>query len=122
MPLKPGNKLMSVVASPDEKAAIEANAEAASMSVSQFLRTLGLGYEPRGLVQDKADLATLVQIHGDQGRLGGLLKMWLTDRQKFTSTQEVTIHKVLEDIEVTQKKLVEAMDAILAKAKGRGRQ
>lgn len=117
MPLKPGNKLLPVVVAPDEKAAIEANARAANMSASQYLRTLGLGHNPKNLVQNKADMAALVQIHGDQGRLGGLLKMWLTDRQKYNSTQEVTIHKLLEDIELTQKKMLAAMDAILKNSK-----
>lgn len=119
MALKKGNKLLPVVVSPDEKATIDANAAAAGMSASRYLRTLGLGYEPAALVQDSADMATLVQIHGDQGRLGGLLKMWLTDRAKYNSTQEVTIHKLMEDIATAQRKMVEAMDAILAKAKGR---
>ena len=119
MPLKKGNKLLPVVVSPEDKSAIDANAAAAGMSASQFLRTLG--HEPTALVQDNADMMTLARIHGDQGRLGGLLKMWLADREKYNTTQEVTINKLMEDIAATQRKMLEAMDAILAKAKGRAK-
>ena len=121
MVMKKGNKLIPVVVTPAEKAAIEANAEGAGMSVSQFLRTLGLGYEPKGVIADKKDMETLVQIHGNQGRLGGLLKMWLTDKSQYNSTQEVTIHKLLEDLTITQGKMLEGMDAILANIKKKGK-
>lgn len=70
---------MRVVVSPTERAKIEASAEAASMTVSAFLRALGMGYSPASKV-DKSLVVDLVHIAGDQGRLGGLLKQWLSER------------------------------------------
>lgn len=48
------------------------------MSVSAYLRCIGLGYQPRGMV-DLEQVQALLKVSADAGRLGGLLKMWLTD-------------------------------------------
>ncbi len=62
-----------------ERAAIQERASATGLSVSAYLRTLGIGHAPRSLFDQDAVLA-LVRLHADQGRLGGLLKLWLSTR------------------------------------------
>lgn len=64
---------------PDQEAAIERLAASTDLSVSVYLRTLGLGYEPKSTI-DAQHIGDLVKLGGDMGRLGGLLKMWLIDR------------------------------------------
>lgn len=66
---------------PAERAEIEANAKAAGLSLSAYLREVGLGIQPRSVV-DYEQVAMLAQTHADLNRLGGLLKMWLTNEER----------------------------------------
>lgn len=63
----------------DESAQIEGHAASAGMSASTYLRSLGLGHQPVSVVDHQA-VRELVKVAGDQGRLGGLLKQWLSER------------------------------------------
>jgi len=75
------------------------------MSVSAYLRDLGLHYQPES-VFDADVVMEMIKINGDQGRLGGLLKMWLTNDdgwQALGKEQELqNIHALLDDIQSTQ--------------------
>ena len=66
----------------DEKEQIESNAKACNKSASSFLRDLGMGYVPKSMIDHDA-VGDLMQLNGDLGRLGGLLKMWLTNDEDF---------------------------------------
>lgn len=55
--------------------------KAAGLSLSAYLREVGLGTPPRSVV-DYEQVAVLAQIHADLDRLGGLLKMWLTNNER----------------------------------------
>lgn len=66
----------------DEKEQIESNAKACNKSASSFLRDLGMGYVPKSMIDHDA-VGDLMQLNGDLGRLGGLLKMWLTNEEDF---------------------------------------
>lgn len=58
---------------------ITASAKAANLSVSAYLRALGLGYEPRSTIDHEA-VSEVVKAHGGLAKVGGLLKLWLTER------------------------------------------
>ena len=73
-----GSTPIKVYCLPEERAAIEANAQAAGMSTSAYLLAVGQGYRVQG-VTDFENVRELVRVNGDLGRLGGLLKLWLTD-------------------------------------------
>ncbi|MGF6983439.1 hypothetical protein QFZ99_002916 [Paraburkholderia atlantica] len=97
---------VKVSCTPEEKAQIEANAKAAGLSVSRYLRNIGVGYKIQGVI-DAELVGTLARINGDLGRLGGLLKLWLTNSEKLGNhdpdhTGRV-IHGVLERIITMQK-------------------
>lgn len=77
-PKRRRNHAIRVYVDDAEFATIMASAGAAQMSESAFLRALGLGYQPKSLL-DKEAIIQLVDVAGDQGRLGGLLKLWLRD-------------------------------------------
>lgn len=61
-----------------ERARIEAQAQVTGLSVSAYLRSVGLGYQPRNVLDLEA-VEHLAKVNADLGRLGGLLTLWLTD-------------------------------------------
>jgi hypothetical protein len=73
------NKVLRVVVSAGEQAAIQDRACATGLTVSTYLRMVGLGYQPRSDF-DLLAIQDLVQVNADLGRLGGLLKLWLTNK------------------------------------------
>ncbi|MES3675904.1 conjugal transfer transcriptional regulator TraJ [Halomonas elongata] len=101
---------------PDEKEQIEAQARAAGLSSAAYLRQLGLGFEVRGIL-DYEKVDELAKISADLGRLGGLLKMWLSNDerlQQFSEAQiEKTIKVAMERIEEGQEEIRRVMQAVL---------
>ena len=93
---------------PDEEAAIKQNAEAAGLTVAAYLRNVGIGYQIKGIV-DNNEVEKLAKINGDLGRLGGLLKLWLTNDERTAHFSEATIRAVLSRIVDTQDKMVDVM-------------
>ncbi len=71
---------LRVVVSQSERQEIESRAAAASLSVSAYLRAAGMGATFRSAVSSHEQVATLAKVNADQGRLGGLLKLWLSER------------------------------------------
>ena len=55
----------------------------------------------------------LVRINGDLGRLGGLLKLWLTDDVRTLQFGEATILALLGRIEATQDEMSRIMKAVV---------
>jgi len=64
--------------SPEELAGIRAEAAKYSLSMPAYLRTLGLGFAPKSTLDQQA-ITQLANLHGDLGRVGGLLKRLLND-------------------------------------------
>jgi hypothetical protein len=100
---------LKVSCSPEEKAQIVVNARAAGLSISRYLRSVGLGYKIQGVI-DAELVLQLAKINGDQGRLGGLLKLWLTNSEKLGDHDpdqlRRVIHGVLERIDNMQSALI----------------
>lgn len=71
------------------------------MSMSMYLRNVGIAYQIKGTI-DQDSVLMLAKINGDQGRLGGLLKLWLTNSEKLgphdPDHMRRVIHGVLERI------------------------
>jgi len=63
---------------PEEKTEIEKLARQAGKTASSYLLEVGQGYKLTGIV-DLEQVRELARVNGDLGRLGGLLKLWLTD-------------------------------------------
>ncbi|MDD1962123.1 conjugal transfer protein TrbJ [Pseudomonas sp. 39004] len=62
----------------DEEAIIKENATKASLTVAEYLRRLGLGHVIKGTL-DAQYVLQIAKVNTDQGRLGGLIKLWPTD-------------------------------------------
>jgi hypothetical protein len=102
---------------PSERKQIEKQAGLVGMSVGAYLRNIGMGYEVTGIV-DAEQVRELARINGDLGRLGGLLKLWLTNDVRTAQFGEATIRALLSKIESTQDELGKVMlNVIMPKAK-----
>ncbi|MBI0995440.1 conjugal transfer transcriptional regulator TraJ [Salmonella enterica] len=97
---------------PEERAAIEANAQAAGLSTSAFLLAVGQGYAVQG-VTDYENVRELVRVNGDLGRLGGLLKLWLTDDARTARFSAETVLGLLARIEANQDEMSRLMESIV---------
>lgn len=111
-PTRKGSAPLKVYCLPNERALIESNAAAAGMSVSAYLLAVGQGYEVRG-VMDYAQVRELARINGDLGRLGGLLKLWLTNDERTTAFSPTTIRALLRKIESTQDQMGTVMLSVV---------
>ncbi|WP_088136714.1 conjugal transfer transcriptional regulator TraJ [Escherichia coli] len=97
---------------PEERAEIEALAKASGHSASTYLRLVGQGYQVTG-VTDYENVRELVRVNGDLGRLGGLLKLWLTDDAKTAEIGAATIRALLGRIEANQDEMSRLMEAVV---------
>ena len=67
----------------DERRTIKSNAGKYKKSLSQYLRTLGMGMVFTHSVDNVEQVKTLARINADLGRLGGLLKALLTNDERL---------------------------------------
>ena len=107
-----GSPPIKVYCLPDERKQIEANANAAGLSLSTYLLNVGVGYQIRGIIDHKR-VEELARINGDLGRLGGLLKLWLTNDARTAQFGNSTIRAVLSRIEATQEQMIEVMKTVI---------
>ena len=96
----------------DEADGIRQQAAAAGLSVAAYLRNVGLGYRVSGIV-DCQQVRELARINGDLGRLGGLLKLWLTNDERTARFGEATVRALLARIEATQDQMGQVMLGIV---------
>lgn len=102
---------------PDERAQLQANARAVRKSLSTYLLNVGLGY-PVQSVQDERCVEALLRVNADQGRLGGLIKMWLTNDERTAAVGELTLRALLAKIDATQAELLDVVRKVLAQPDG----
>ena len=107
-----GSPPIKVYCLPDERAAIEAKARSAGMSVACYLREAGQGHRLRAIA-DFERVQDLARINGDLGRLGGLLKLWLSDDARTAEFERSTILRLLARIETTQDEMAQVMRLIV---------
>lgn len=100
-----------------EKLAIVRQADAAGLTIAAYLRNVGLGYEIHGVL-DYRCVDDMARVNGDLGRLGGLLKLWLTNDERimqFRPTQvRAIILRILDKIERNQDELHKVIKTVIA--------
>jgi hypothetical protein len=101
---------LRVTVTPSEKAVIVARAKEAGLSVASYLRAVALGRQVRSVLDHKA-VGDLVQVAGDQGRLGGLLKLWLVERPG-KGAPEMEVRRLLDRLGDLQGDLAEIVGRI----------
>ena len=96
-------RTLRVVVSANERARIEERAKIAGLSVSAYLRAAGLN-QPIRSVLDHDAVRDLAKVNGDQGRLGGLLKLWLME-QAEQGAPAIEVRRLLDQIGEMQAQL-----------------
>ena len=96
---------------PEEEEIIKSNAAKAGLPTAVYLRHLGLGYEIRSII-DQQQVLELSKINADLGRLGGLLKLWLTNDERLAHLEPKSMAVVLERISNTQAAMLEIVKKI----------
>ncbi len=113
--------IIKIYLKPNDKEKIANNARECGMSMSAYVRNLALGDIPVTRVE-LDEINKVMKIHADLGRLGGLLKMTLTNDERLNDMGRemgiATIDGTLVDIRAAQAKLLELVDVVLKKAKG----
>ena len=106
----------------EERAEIEAMARQTGYSASSYLRLVGQGYRATSIL-DFEHVQELAKVNGDLGRLGGLLKLWLTDDAKLsiygTTHMSRIIVAVLDDIRANQATIREVMAKVVTPLAGK---
>lgn len=97
---------------PDERQTIEQQARSTGLSKSSYLLRVGMGYPIRSIV-DHHQVEELVKINGDLGRLGGLLKLWLSNGKPAPGIDARTIRETLKKIDRTQDQMIALMQKVL---------
>ncbi|HQV48587.1 MULTISPECIES: conjugal transfer transcriptional regulator TraJ [Pseudomonadota] len=111
-PTRKAGRHLRVPVLPDEEAEIKRLAASVGLPVAAYLRNVGLGYQVPGILDNKR-VEELARINGDLGRLGGLLKLWLTDDVRTLQFGETTILALLSRIESTQDRMHEVMQEVV---------
>lgn len=101
---------------PEEKEVIDQKADQAGLHTSVFMRRIGLGYQVRSVV-DYERVSDLAKINADLGRLGGLLKLWLTNDKRLAGYSQEELRrmllKALQGIESTQEEMRAVMKTVV---------
>lgn len=102
-------KVIQVVVTDAEKKQIEDSAALAKLSASQYLRDLGLGYQPKSLV-DVMVLLEIRSVKSDMNKIGGLLKLLMSNEVIDPKEFRSTVNGLLLDFSRNQ----QSLDLLLA--------
>ncbi|GAN31444.1 conjugal transfer transcriptional regulator TraJ [Legionella pneumophila] len=89
---------------PHEELQIKSKAVQAGLSVAEYLRRISLGYPLQSAI-DKDHILQLAKMNGDLGRLGGLLKLWLTQDKRVAHFDHATVMTLLRNIKGLQESM-----------------
>lgn len=101
-------RIVPVRMSADERAAIVDAAAASSLAPSTFMREVALGHRPRSTIDQQA-IHRLALLHGDLGRVGGLLRMWLTNDERVAFAEALDVPGAVDDIRSLQAAIADAV-------------
>lgn len=97
--------------SEDEHATIVADAKRAGLSVSTYMARVCLG-QPTPSLEKQSFRRDLMKAHADLGRLGGLFKLALSEKQGASVALQNEIRRILREIEFRQAEMKVAISRI----------
>jgi hypothetical protein len=97
------NRPLKVYVTETERRALIEAARSAGLSVSDFLRRVGLGVQVRSLL-DQDHVREVMRARADLGRVGGLLKMWLAERPGDGAPPR-SVRALLDRVEMAQEEV-----------------
>ncbi len=103
----PGKVVIKSYVTPDEYKSVAKIAAQTHLSISEFIRRVCLGHEPKSKIDQEAVLG-IIKVSADLGRLGGLLKLALSE--EAISRQEG--NTLLDEIRATKRQLDEKITAL----------
>lgn len=77
------------------------------LSMSAYARNLCLGYEPKSVAKAQA-IRELIKVNADMGRVGGLLKLWLSEPDR----NQARVRRLLQELEQAKEVLVEKINSL----------
>ncbi len=97
-----------------EKQALETQAVATGLSLSSYLRNVGLNYPIKSNLDQRA-VTDLARVAGDIGRLGGLLKLWLSNDERFQRglPGPVDVQTLFDELKIQSKVLKESVQRVV---------
>lgn len=101
---RPRGQRIEVWLTADEKQAVADRASEGGLSLSAYMRAAGLNHPIRAKADTEA-VAKLVRVAADIGRLGGLLKLWLSDRRDH-GAPAIKVSQMLDDTRQLQQQLL----------------
>ncbi|AOE69925.1 CopG family transcriptional regulator [Pseudomonas fluorescens] len=114
-PARRRGKPIEVWVTDEEKAVIADKAEEAGMSRSGYLRALGLNTPIRSVV-DLTAVADLAKANGDLGRVAGLLKLWLAEKNG-QGAKPIDVEEMMVNFRVLQAQVRDLMSRIVYERK-----
>ena len=99
---------------PEEAQAIKAQAQSVGLPVAAYLRNVGLGMSVTSVL-DYQRIDDLARVNADLGRLGGLLKLWLTNDERLRGIRAEELRRLLAKIERNQDHLRSIMQTVVSR-------
>lgn len=100
------DKLIGVKCTAEEFEEISKRSLMYGVKNPMYLRNIALNYP----LASKVDLHAFLELQksrGDLGRLGGLLKMWLSDKDRKPGLDQIEVKALLKQIEAKQEEVAE---------------
>jgi hypothetical protein len=88
----------------DEYEEVNHLAKMYGVTTSDYLRSIALNYPLKSRVDQLAFLE-LGKCRADLGRLGGLLKMWISNKDRRSGLDEIEVKALLKEIEDKQEEI-----------------
>lgn len=83
--------------SKDERTKIDEKADACSLSRSAYIRQTALGIVPKSNLDNQV-IHALAKLNGDVGRVGGLLKLWLSREEDALLHHTMNVRELIAEI------------------------
>ncbi|SEM30799.1 plasmid mobilization protein [Acinetobacter sp. DSM 11652] len=104
-------KPIEVWVTDDEKEEIRERAKNAGLSMSGYLRALGLNQPIKSKV-DLLAVSDLAKVNGDLGRVAGLLKLWLAEK-RGQGARPFEVESMMKDFRAIQQEMLKLMSQVI---------
>jgi len=104
---RPRGKYIKVFLTPEEMSDIQEKANMSGLSMSAFLRAIALNQKVRSVL-DLHAVNDMAKVHGDLGRVAGLLKLWLLEKRGCGATAN-SVELLMNDFRDLQRKMLDLM-------------
>lgn len=97
--------------SEDEKNKINIKSQECGLSRSQYIKRTALFFTPKSKI-DRQAIFDLKKLHGDIGRVGGLLKMWLSNHEDVALFDKLDVQGLVQEIRQLKQQISKAVEKL----------